>query len=101
MLQKKLELLEACGLRICPQQTLVDAILHGGCAAASVDAPCACPAPAAGQAVRLEKRVVTERDILTMSAQKASTLHVGARCILTALALECAKAKGISVVRDA
>lgn len=29
---------------------------HGGCAAASVDAPCACPAPAAGQAVRLEKR---------------------------------------------
>ncbi len=101
MLQKKLELLEACGLRICPQQTLVDAILHGGCAAASVDAPCACPAPAAGQAVRLEKRVVTERDILTMSAQKASALHVGARCILTALALECAKAKGISVVRDA
>ena len=31
MLQKKLELLEACGLRICPQQTLVDAILPRAC----------------------------------------------------------------------
>lgn len=103
MLQEKLALLTACGLTICSQQNLAGAILDGACPA--------CPAPAApepepepccpAKELSLDKRVITERDLISADADKVACIHIGEKAILTALAAEYAKSKGIRLIRGA
>lgn len=104
MMQEKLDLLVSSGVVICAQSNLESAILSR--ASAAPEAPCsACvSAPASPcreeREVRIDKRVLTERDISAACADKATAIHIGARCILTDLAKDFAKAKGIALVRD-
>lgn len=103
MLQEKLAMLTACGLTICSQQNLAGAILDGECCAcAAPAAAAAAPAPvaAAPKEIRLDKRVITERDIIAADTDKVTCIRIGERAILTALATEHAKSKGIRLVRD-
>lgn len=102
MLQEKLAMLTACGLTICSQQNLAAAILDGAsCACAAPAAPAAAPAPAVTpKEIRLDKRVITERDIIAADTDKVTCIHIGERAILTALATERVKSKGICLVRD-
>lgn len=100
MLQEKLAMLTACGLTICSQQNLAAAILDGECCTCAAPAAPAAPAPAAApKEIRLDKRVITERDIIAADADKVTCIHIGERAILTALATEHAKSKGIRLVR--
>lgn len=105
MLQEKLAMLTACGLIIRSRQDLVGAILDGGscpCACAGPAAPVSQPAPAAGdKELCLNKRVITERDMIAADAEKVTCIHIGEKSILTALAAEYARSKGIRLVRDA
>lgn len=109
MLQEKLAMLTACGLTIRSQQNLVGAILDGECcpcACAEPAAPAVQPAPAPEPApmskeLCLNKRVITERDMTAADAEKVTCIHIGEKSILTALAAEYAKSKGIRLVRDA
>ena len=103
MLREKLDFLVACGLKICPQENLIQAILEEGevpCSLPETSQPAPAPAPAEERELRLEKRVVTERDVSAAAADKVTVLHVGERCILTALAAEYARSRGIRLVRD-
>lgn len=107
MLQEKLAMLTACGLMIRSQQNLAGAILDSGCCAcAEPAAPAAelAPAPVPAAATKelcLNKRVITERDVTAADAEKVTCIHIGEKSILTALAAEYAKSKGIRLVRDA
>lgn len=103
MLREKLEFLVSCGLYCCPLEGLVPAILGGAAPVSAVSAP-----PAAVPAVEeertkeisLTKRVLTERDISAADGQKAGCIHIGEKAILTALAAELARSKGIRLIRD-
>lgn len=104
MLQEKLALLTACGLTICSQQNLAGAILDGACPAcdAPVPAPATAPEPCCpAKELHLEKRVITERDVTAADADKVTCIHIGEKAILTALAAEYAKSKGIRLIRGA
>ena len=50
--------------------------------------------------VHVTKRVLTERDIRDAAAEKVTCIHVPAKCILTALAKDCAKEHGIRLVQE-
>lgn len=107
MMQEKLNLLSASGVTICAQGNLESIILGAPCAPA---APVAEPVPVTpvpeapccreGKELRVTKRVLTERDINEASAEKFTCVHISARCILTDLARDCAKDKGIRIERD-
>ncbi|MEG2096553.1 MAG: hypothetical protein RRY65_00145 [Pseudoflavonifractor sp.] len=99
MMQQKLDLLTASGMVICSQSNLEDVILGGTPAA-----PCACSAvPQAARPaceVRVNKRVLTERDISDARAGEATIIHVGPKTIITDLAKDCARARDIQILRD-
>lgn len=100
MLREKLDFLVACGLKICPYEGLIPAILEEGAPCPMPEAPKSAPAPAEEKELRLEKRVITERDVSAAAADKVTLIHIGERCILTALATEYARSRGIRLVRD-
>ena len=50
--------------------------------------------------VHVTKRVLTERDIRDAAAEKVTCIHVPAKCILTALAKDCAKEHGFRLVQE-
>lgn len=103
MLREKLAMLTGCGLKICSREELVGAILNdeSRCCVQPA-APAAAPAaPAAvSRELCLNKRVITERDVIAASTEKVTCIHIGEKSILTALAAEYAKSKGIRLVRD-
>lgn len=104
MLQEKLALLTACGLTICSQQNLAGAILDGACPACSPApaAPAAPPEPCCpAKELCLDKRVLTERDVIAADKDEVTCIHIGEKTILTALAVEYAKSKGIRLIRGA
>lgn len=107
MLQEKLALLTACGLTICSQQNLAGAILDGACPACACAAPAAEPAPAPEQPccpakeLCLDKRVLTERDVIAAEKDEVTCIRIGEKTILTALAADYAKSKGIRLIRGA
>ena len=102
MLREKLAMLTACGLTVCARRDLAEAVLNGCCCAAKPAAPPAAPAAAVPEKeLCLNKRVITERDVTAADGQKATCIHIGEKSILTALAAEYAKSKGIRLVRDA
>ena len=112
MMQQKLDLLVASGVVICAQASLEQVIL-GSEAPAPVPAgaPAVAPhcagstlAPMAGCAaqkeLRIEKRVLTEQDLIEANMSGVTCVRVGAKCIITALAKDAAKDRGMTVVRD-
>ena len=91
-------------MAICPLAELEDAILCGeaaACEPAASPAPCAAaPCAAPGREVKIEKRVITERDLSAVYDKDVSVIHIGKRAILTDLAKEYAQARKVSLVRD-
>ena len=69
-------------------------------AAAEPSAPAPMPAAREEKLVHVTKRVLTERDIRDAAAEKVTCIHVPAKCILTALAKDCAKEHGIRLVQE-
>ena len=63
-------------------------------------APAPMPAAREEKLVHVTKRVLTERDIRDAAAEKVTCIHVPAKCILTALAKDCAKEHGIRLVQE-
>ena len=102
MLQEKLALLTGSGVVVCAQGNLEEAVLagRGGAPAEAPRPQAAQPACRKDKELRLEKRVITERDISEASAKKVTSIHIGEKSILTALALDCAKARDICIQRD-
>lgn len=104
MLQEKLALLTACGLTICSQQNLAGAILDGACPAcpAAPAEPAAQPEPRGpAKELCIDKRVLTERDVIAADKDEVTCIRTGEKTILTALAVEYAKSKGIRLIRGA
>lgn len=93
-LEAHLDLLTASGAVICSQSNL-ELALTGGTAPAAERPPCSAPCAGAEKELRLDKRVLTERDVSGAAADKVTCIRLPAKCILTALAKDCAKARGI------
>ena len=74
-------------------------------AAAAVPAPAAPAAPpepcGPDKELCLDKRVLTERDVIAADKDEVTCIHIGEKTILTALAVEYAKSKGIRLIRGA
>lgn len=106
MMKEKLDLLTRSGLVICAQGNLERAILSGGpcCAPSAPAAPCSPiadrPEPAAGQELTLTKRVLTERDVSAAVEGRYSCIRLPAKSIVTALAKDCARDRGIRLERE-
>ena len=110
MMQQKLDLLVASGVVICAQAGLEQVILGSEApapvpaAAPTCAAPvCAAPAPVVScesKAVRIEKRVLTEKDLIEANMEGVTEVHIGERTIITALAKDAAKDRGMTIVRD-
>ena len=109
MMKERLDLLLTSGVVVCSKHNLEGLLLGGAaCEAAPAEAPAAAEpsAPAPKSAAREEKlvhvtkRVLTERDIRDAAAEKVTCIHVPAKCILTALAKDCAKEHGIRLVQE-
>ena len=115
MMQQKLDLLVASGVVICAQASLEQVILGGetsapvaAAAPASADAVPVCtgaaPAPvapcAAPKQLRIDKRVLTEKDLIEANMNGVTCLCVGEKTIITALAQDAAKDRGMTIVRD-
>ena len=109
MMKERLDLLLASGVVVCSKHNLEGLLLGGAaCEAAPAEAPAAAepsaPAPMSAareeKLVHVTKRVLTERDIRDAAAEKVTCIHVPAKCILTALAKDCAKEHGIRLVQE-
>ena len=109
MMKERLDLLLTSGVVVCSKHNLEGLLLGGAaCEAAPAEAPAAAepsapaPMPAAREEklVHVTKRVLTERDIRDAAAEKVTCIHVPAKCILTALAKDCAKEHGIRLVQE-
>lgn len=109
MLQQKLDLLVASGVVICAGGSLEQVILGASApapepAAATASAPSSSVAPAApapaDKEERLDKRVLTEKDLIEANMEGITLIRVGSRCILTALAVDAAKDRGVTIVKD-
>ena len=113
MLKAHLDLLTASGAVICSQSNLAGALAGGGDSCPQPEpepeqqaepspAPASepAPAPSCGKELKLEKRVLTEKDVLDAAAARVTCIRLPAKCILTALAKDCAKDHGIRLERD-
>lgn len=94
-LEAHLDLLTASGAVICSQNNL-ECMLAGPAG----DPPAACPAaPCCERELRLDKGVLTERDVKQAAADKVTCIRLPAKCILTALARDYAKEQKIRLER--
>ena len=108
MMQQKLDLLVASGVVICARASLEQVILGSETpapvpAAAPVSAAPACAAPAACsevKEVRIDKRVLTEKDLIEANMDGVTKVYIGEKTIITALAKDAAKDRGMTIVRE-
>ena len=108
MMQQKLDLLVASGVVICARASLEQVILGSETpapvpAAAPVSAAPACAAPVACsevKEVRIDKRVLTEKDLIEANMDGATKVYIGEKTIITALAKDAAKDRGMTIVRE-
>lgn len=127
MMQQKLDLLVASGVVVCAQASLEQAILGSETpapvvaaaapAAPAPVAPAAAPAPvmaslgcsstlapmaacAEQKELRIDKRVLTEKDLIEPNMAGVTRILIGERTIVTALAQDAAKDRGMTIVRD-
>lgn len=105
MLEEKLKILTASGAVICPEDELENRIL-GSDAARTSQKECSAGRDAPKNTVRpakeltISKKVVTERDIIALKEGNVTRIHVSEKAILTDLARDLAKSRGIEIVRD-
>ena len=95
---------------ICAQASLEQVILGNAspvpaavapvCAAAAPAAPAPAAACCEAKAVRIEKRVLTEKDLIEANMSGVTEVHIGEKTIVTALAKDAAKDRGMTIVRD-
>lgn len=110
MLWQKFSLLMDEGAVVCANSELEQLLLckgtqAGGAPAEAEECP---PAPQAEAAspeearkeARIEKRVLTERDLIAAQQAGAARILVTERCIITALAADTAAERGLTIVRD-
>ena len=104
MMKERLDLLLTSGVVVCSKHNLEGLLLEAAPAeapaAAEPSAPAPMPAAREEKLVHVTKRVLTERDIRDAAAEKVTCIHVPAKCILTALAKDCAKEHGIRLVQE-
>ena len=108
MMQQKLDLLVASGVVICARASLEQVILGSETpapvpAAAPVSAAPACAAPVACsevKEVRIDKRVLTEKDLIEANMDGVTKVYIGEKTIITALANDAAKDRGMTIVRE-
>lgn len=108
MMQQKLDLLVASGVVICARASLEQVILGSETpapvpAAAPVSAAPACDAPVACsevKEVRIDKRVLTEKDLIEANMDGVTKVYIGEKTIITALAKDAAKDRGMTIVRE-
>jgi len=111
MMKEKLDLLEQSGVKICSLEELETDLL-GMAASKPV---LACPAPVgkpteskapAGQhlvaasSFRVDKRVLTEKDLIEARMKGATEVLIKKNCIITDLACEYARSRQLNLVRD-
>ena len=103
MMRRKLDLLIESGMVICAQSSLARTILdcaEGAAPACAIPAPIAEPVVRAERELRLTKRLLSERDVASAAAERFTCIRLPAKCIITALARECAKDAGITLAID-
>ena len=99
MLEEKLALLTASGLVIAKMDDLEECILQE-------QTTCCCRSepetqiPEPSREFRLNKRVITERDLVEAGTARAAAVYVPAKCIVTDLARDYAHARNISLIRE-
>ena len=100
MLQQKLALLTDSGVSVVKLDDVEACVLSGKAPAKA----CACAAEPQKEVCRkefrLNKRVITERDVAEASTAKATCIYIPCRSIVTDLAKEFAKARVISMIRE-
>lgn len=101
MMQQKLALLMESGLVICRMSDLENCILgsRGGNTAETTCIPYAQTAESTRVEYHLDKRVITERDIVQAYTVKANCIYIPAKSIVTDLAKDYARSQGISLIR--
>lgn len=105
-LEENLKFLQQNGVTIVPLDQLEAAVLGESVSSETAAAPKKEePAgekeqPVSGTTVRLEKRIITERDVISAREGKAACILVGKKAILSDLAKEYARKYGISIARD-
>lgn len=92
----KLALLKKAGLTICPASSIAEAIL--GTRQDCCDTAKA-PEPKAAGIERIDKRLISERDIAAVCKRGLARVEVGSRTIVTDLAREYAASSGVEIVR--
>ena len=107
MMQQKLDLLVASGVVICARASLEQVILGSETPApvpaAPVSAAPACAAPAAcceAKEVRIDKRVLTEKDLIEANMGGVTKVYIGEKTIIPARAKDAAKDRGMTIVRE-
>ena len=109
MMQQKLDLLVASGVVICAQASLEQVILGSASPVPAAAAPVRAAAPAEAapasacceeRAARVNKRVLTEKDLIEANMSGVTEVHIGGKTIVTALAKDAAKDRGMTIVRD-
>jgi len=104
MLEDKLKLLLASGVTVCPAGEMEAAILEAS--PAETEQPCQCAADPVKKAAppakeqTLSKRVVTERDIISLKESGVTRALIGEKTIVTDLAKDLARTRGIEIVRN-
>lgn len=97
-MEENLRFLQNNGVTVVPGDSLVKAVLGEECgqrAAAPVK-----EAPMPEKTVRLEKRILTERDVINARTDKATCILVGRKAILTDLAKDYARQYRIAIQRE-
>lgn len=96
MMLQKVELLEASGVVLCCYDDLESAILGAPCAPKAV----CTQAAQCEKVVDICKKVILEKDVTAAHADKATTIRIGAKSILTDLAKDYAHERNIKVIRE-
>ena len=112
MMKEKLDLLEQSGVKICSLEELESELL--GLATRKSAQACAAPVikpseskapagqrPGAASSFRVDKRVLTEKDLIEARMKGATDVLIKKTCIITDLACEYARARQLNLVRDA
>lgn len=103
MMQQKLDLLVASGVVICARAGLEQVILGSETPAPVPAAAPVSAAPAAcceAKEVRIDKRVLTEKDLIEANMGGVTKVYIGEKTIITALAKDAAKDRGMTIVRE-
>lgn len=100
-LEENLKFLQQNGVTIVPADQLEDAVLGDETATvAPKEEPVVEKQPVSGKTVKIEKRILTERDVISAREEKAACIVVGKKAILSDLAKEYARKYQINIVRE-